>query len=224
MQLEWESLNRPVPRFRLNPGSDRFYGLFFVRPPLRMMTWMGNQDREFRRGRLLERRLIHSGKVVDLVVDRLESEGREYVREVVRHPGGVVVIGELENGGIPFVRQLRYPMDRVLLELPAGKLDPGEVPEVGAAREFEEETGYRPLRLERVLDFYSSPGFCDELLYLFHSDSLQRVSRKLGADEDEDLDLVVLDLEEAIAMAARGEILDAKSLVALYWLDWKKKR
>ncbi len=189
-----------------------------------MMGLMGNSGREFRRGRLLESRRVYSGKIVDLVVDRLEEEGREYVREVVRHPGGVVVIGELANGEIPFVKQLRYPMDRVLLELPAGKLDRDEKPEAGAAREFEEETGYRAIELRHVLDFYSSPGFCDELLYLFHSDSLRRVSPELGADEDEDLDLVLMGLEEAIDMAARGEILDAKTLVALYWLDWWKKR
>lgn len=183
---------------------------------------MGDFNREFRRGRLLERRLVHSGKIVDLVVDRLEQDGREYIREVVRHPGGVVVIGELDNGRIPFVKQLRYPMDQVLLELPAGKIDSGESPEVGAAREMEEETGYRPRRLTHVFDFYSTPGFCDELLHLYHTDSLEAVPRKLDADED--IDLVFLELDEAIAMGLRGEILDAKTLVALYWLDWKRKR
>lgn len=183
---------------------------------------MGDDEREFPRGRLLQRRRVYTGKIVDFEVDRLERDGREYIREVVRHPGGVVVIAELEDGRIPFVRQLRYPMDRPLLELPAGKIDPGEDPERGAAREMEEETGYRPRRMTHVFDFYSTPGFCDELLHLYHSDSLERVPRRLDADED--IDLAFLGLDEAIEMGCRGEILDAKTLVALYWLYWKKRR
>ncbi len=175
----------------------------------------------FRRGKLLERREVYSGKIVDLVVDRIELDGRSYDREVVRHPGGVVVLGELPDGRIPFVRQLRYPMDRPVLELPAGKIDRGEAPEVSAAREMEEETGFRPVSLDLVCSFYSSPGFCDELLHLFFSDSLLPSGRKPEADEEIELEFYTL--RQAVEMARRGEIPDAKTLVALFWLDGKRK-
>lgn len=187
-----------------------------------MEPLMSDSGAGFQRGRLLERRRLYAGKIVALEVDRLEAEGREYIREVVRHPGGVVVLGQLEDGRIPFVRQLRYPMDRALLELPAGKIDPGEAPEVSAAREMEEETGYRPESLRHVLDFYSSPGFCDELLSLYYTDSLRPSSQTFDTDEDIQLEFYML--PEALEMGARGEILDAKTLVALFWLDWMKKR
>lgn len=174
----------------------------------------------FNQGKLLRRREVYSGKIVDLVVDRIELDGREYDREVVKHPGGVVVIGELEDGRIPFVRQLRYPMQRAILELPAGKIDPGEAPERSAAREMEEETGYRPRSLTRVCSFYSTPGFCDELLHLFYSDSLQATQRDLETDEDIILEFHTL--PQAIEMALRGEIPDAKTMLALFWLNWKR--
>lgn len=166
--------------------------------------------------KLLYRQKLYSGKIVDLVVDTVEIQGQQAVREIVRHPGGVVVLAELSGGKIPFVRQHRYPMDRVLLELPAGKVDRGEDPAVSAAREFEEETGYRAVTLRHVLSFYSSPGFCDELLHLYHTNQVEKTRQNLNRDED--LTLEFWGLEEAIEMGLRGEILDAKTLVALFWL------
>ncbi len=181
---------------------------------------MGN-GAEFHRGKLIERDRLYSGKIVDLIVDRIEIEGRPHLREVVRHPGGVVVIGELADGRIPFVRQHRYPMDQALLELPAGKIDDGEEARSSAAREMEEETGYRPRSLEFVCRFYSTPGFCDELLHLFHSDNLE--ATRTNRDAGEQIELEFHSLEKALEMAVRGEIVDAKTLVALFWLDWKRR-
>lgn len=183
---------------------------------------MKQRQKPFRMGKLLERRRVFSGKIVDLVVDQVELDGQPHQREVVRHPGGVVVLGELDDGRIPFVRQMRYPLQTDLLELPAGKIDPGELPEVGAAREMEEETGFRPLNMALVCRFYSTPGFCDELLHLYHSDSLQPTSANLETDEEIALEFHRLD--EAIELALDGKIVDAKTLVALFWLDWKKRR
>ena len=128
-------------------------------------------------GRILDSQCIYEGKIVRLEVDQLEFGGRATIREVVRHPGGVVLLGIRDDGLIPFVRQLRYPMQEKVLELPAGKLDPGEDPREAAAREMEEETGYRPVDLEHVFSFYSTPGFCDELLHLFYSSQLIETAR-----------------------------------------------
>lgn len=182
---------------------------------------MGN-GAQFQRGKLIGRDRLYSGKIVDLIVDQIEIEGRPHLREVVRHPGGVVVIGELPDGRIPFVRQHRYPMDEILLELPAGKIDAGEDARNSAAREMEEETGYRPRRLDFVCKFYSTPGFCDERLHLFYSDDLEATSTNHEAGEQ--IELEFHSLEQALEMAVRGEIVDAKTLVALFWLHWKRRQ
>ena len=99
--------------------------------------------KEFDRGELLSRDAVYEGKIIDLVVDKIRVAGMETIREVVKHPGGVVVLAEVEPDKIPFVRQHRYPIDCDLLELPAGKIDAGEDPALSAARELEEETGFR---------------------------------------------------------------------------------
>lgn len=166
--------------------------------------------------RLIQREEIYQGKIVTLTVDRLEIEGRETIREVVRHPGGVVVIAQMVDGRIPFVRQHRYPLNKAILELPAGKIDEGEEPEASARREFEEETGLRANSFEKMGEFYSSPGFCDELLHLYYATGLEvsETNREL----DEVMQLEYYGLEEAIRMAERRELVDAKSVAAVFWL------
>lgn len=170
---------------------------------------------------LVSREEVYRGRIVDLVVDQVEIAGKPRIREVVRHPGGVVVLGVRSDGRIPFVNQHRYPMDRNLLELPAGKVDPGEPPELTASREMEEETGYRPTRLRRILRFYSSPGFCDELLHFFFSERLQE--GRPNPDEDEEIEVRFLTLAEALELAERDGIQDAKTLVAIYWLAHRER-
>ena len=166
-------------------------------------------------GRVLDSRCIYEGRIVRLEVDQLEFGGRATIREVVRHPGGVVLLGLRDDGLIPFVRQLRYPMQEKLLELPAGKLDPGEDPRDAAAREMEEETGYRPLDLEHVFSFYATPGFCDELLHLYYSAHL--VETASNPEFDEHLEIEFFTLDEALQLALSGQIRDAKTLTAVLW-------
>ncbi len=168
------------------------------------------------------RKNIYSGKIVELVVDQIEVQGRECLREVVRHPGGVVILAELPDGRIPFVRQLRYPMQRHLLELPAGKLDGGEEPVVAAGRELEEETGLRPTQLEHLFSFYSTPGFCDEILHLYYCNQMQVVEP--NPEFDEEISIEMHRLEDAIELSQSGQIVDAKTLVAIFWLYWKRNR
>jgi ADP-ribose pyrophosphatase len=172
---------------------------------------------KFERGELLNSDLKYSGCIVDLEVDQVRIAGKETIREVVRHPGGVVILAELQDGRIPFVRQHRYPIDNDLLELPAGKQDDDEEPATSAARELEEETGFRPLLLEHVSSYYTSPGFCDELLHFYYSDQLEETGR--APEEDEDLEVEYYTLEEALGMVSRGEIVDGKTIMALLWLQ-----
>lgn len=170
---------------------------------------------------LVDRKHLYSGKIVELIVDTVNIKGEERVREVVRHPGGVVILAELPDGRIPFVRQLRYPMNQVLLELPAGKLNRGEEPAVSAARELEEETGFRAISLKPVFSYYPTPGFCDELLHFFYTDELQQGSPNL--EPDEDLTVEFYRLEEALEMTKDGQINDGKTLLGLLWLDWRRR-
>lgn len=172
-------------------------------------------------GKLIRREQIYSGKIVELLVDHIEVQGREALREVVRHPGGVVILAEVEPDRIPFVRQHRYPMDQFLLELPAGKLEPGEDSAQHAARELEEETGFRPETLDHVCSFYSSPGYCDELLHLYYTDSVRKTSMNL--EEGEELEVEFYSLSEALGLCFRGGIVDAKTMVALLWLYWRRQ-
>ena len=167
-----------------------------------------------------DRKHVYSGKIVDLIVDTIEVQGKPAIREVVRHPGGVVIMAEMKDGRIAFVRQFRYPLDQKLLELPAGKLEPAEKPEVSAARELEEEIGFRPDSLEHVFSFFPTPGFCNELLHFYYTNHLQKTS--VNPEDGEDIVVEFYRLEEAIEMAECGEIMDGKTLLALFWLQWKR--
>ncbi len=175
---------------------------------------------KFERGELLKSDLKYSGVIVDLEVDQVRIAGKETIREVVRHPGGVVILAEIGDGRIPFVRQHRYPVNSDLLELPAGKQDPDEIPSSSAARELEEETGFRPLFLEHVCSYYTSPGFCDELLHFYYTDQLEETVRT--PEEDEDLEVEYHTLEKALEMISKGEIVDGKTITALLWLQNRK--
>jgi ADP-ribose pyrophosphatase len=178
--------------------------------------------KEFDKGKLLNRQVLYSGHIVGLHVDEIEIRGMETIREVVSHPGGVVVLAEVEDGLIPFVRQYRYPIGRDLLELPAGKVDQGENPELSAARELEEETGFRPGRLDLVCSFYSSPGFCDELLHFYYTDDVCRT--ETNYEYDEEIVLEFYTLAEAIALTLEGKIQDGKSITALFWLYYHRQQ
>jgi ADP-ribose pyrophosphatase len=140
-------------------------------------------------------------------------DGVEHIREVVRHPGAVVILPLLDDGRICFERNYRVAVGETLIELPAGTLEPGEDPAETARRELVEETGYRAGHIEHLLTFCMSPGILDERMHLFLATELQPGPTALEAGED--IQTLLCTWDEALRMARRGEIRDAKTLVAL---------
>lgn len=156
---------------------------------------------------------IFRGRVIALRRDTIRTaDGKELQREVVAHPGAVVVIAA-EGDDLLFVRQYRYAAGEELLELVAGTCEPGEEPEVTAGRELQEEAGFKAGRLTKLVAFYSAPGFCSELLHLYMADDL--TPSRLPGDEDEEIEVVRIPVAEAVRMALAGEFRDAKTLAGV---------
>ncbi len=150
---------------------------------------------------------------VNVRLDTLRyATGRASEMTVVEHPGGVTLLAIDDEDRLLFVRQHRHATGRWLLELPAGTLDAGETPEACAERELQEETGYRPQRIERLGGFYTAPGFMTEYLHVFLCTEL--VESRLQGDEDT-IHLERLSLDDALRRIAAGEIEDAKTSAAL---------
>jgi ADP-ribose pyrophosphatase len=163
---------------------------------------------------LLDSQRIFNGAVFAVDCDRLlEENGVEIVREVVRHPGGAGALPLFDDGRVALVRQYRHPARRELLEIPAGRIEDGEAPEMCAAREVEQEIGFRVGRIEKLAEFYSTPGFCEEKLYVYLATDLTPSSQAL--DHDELIEVVYLPFAEAAPLAERGEIEDSKTIIAL---------
>lgn len=165
----------------------------------------------------LSREIVYTGRVIDLVIDRVEyPSGSTGVREIARHPGGAVTVPVMDDGTVMFVRQLRYPIGRHIVELPAGKLARGENPAAAAIRELAEETGYDARSLEHLVTVYSTPGFCDEQLHIYLARGLTlRPGGTLREEGELTMTLEFLHLDEAVARARRGEIEDAKTIIGL---------
>ena len=155
-----------------------------------------------------------SGKILRVTVDTVELEnGKEAKREVVHHHGGSGVVPLTEDGEVYLVRQFRYAFGKELLEIPAGKLEPGEDPLTAAKRELTEECGLTADEFVDLQPIYPSVGYDNEVIYMYLATGLHESLAQ--PDEDEFLDLVKLPLEEAINMVQKGEILDAKTVAAL---------
>ena len=168
-------------------------------------------------------RVVHQGRFITFRIDTIrDPDGGEHVREVVDHPGAVAIL-PLDGEQLFMVRQYRTPAGRILLEIPAGTLDRRpdgsiEPPEEAAPRELGEETGYRARAWRRLGTFWTAPGFASEAMTLFLATGLEPLDGYTGPEPDERLDLVSMPWQEALTMAERGEIQDAKSLVGIFWL------
>jgi ADP-ribose pyrophosphatase len=156
---------------------------------------------------------VYHGSVIDVAVYTVREAGVTYKREVVHHPGGAGVVAIFDDGTIPLVRQYRHPTVRYVLELPAGRLAPPERPEECAARELEEEIGVRAGRIEKLTEFFTTPGFCEEKLWVYLATDLTETAQNLEGDEM--LEIVRVTFTRAFEMIADGEIEDAKTIIGL---------
>lgn len=157
---------------------------------------------------------LFAGKILSLEKDVVKlPDGKQATREVVRHNGGVTVLAIDEADNILFVRQFRYPYARLLLELPAGKLEKGEIPAECAARELEEETGFAAEEFCSLGEVYPSPGYVDEVLHLYLARGLTLHEQHL--DEDEFLEVEKIPLNKAVEYCVDGTLNDAKTVVSI---------
>jgi ADP-ribose pyrophosphatase len=161
----------------------------------------------------LDSKPVFSGRVFSVTVDTVREGDKTYVREVVHHSGSAVIMPAFDDGTIALVRQYRHPAVRYLLELPAGTLNDKERPEDGAARELEEELGLVAGKMEKISEFFVSPGFCEEKMWLYLATDLTKTAQRL--EDDELLEVVRLPIDRALQMITDGEIEDAKTIIGL---------
>lgn len=176
--------------------------------------------------RVVASEVVHRGRYIEFRVDTVErSDGSRHTRDIVGHPGAVAMLAVDDLGRVLFVRQWRVAAGRGLLEIPAGTLDVHdgvtEDPDVAARRELEEETGHRARSWRKLASFWTAPGFASEEMHLYLAEGLSPAadSDRLLPDEDEALELRHLSMDEALALVETGQIADAKSILAILWLD-----
>ncbi|HJY79002.1 MAG TPA: NUDIX hydrolase [Burkholderiales bacterium] len=166
----------------------------------------------------IEGDLVLDGTLLKVRRDRVRlPDGSEGVREYIRHPGAVAVVALFDDGSVLLERQFRYPHRREFIEIPAGKLEPGEPHLATAKRELAEETGYAAADWRYLGVIHTAIAYTDEAIHLYLARRLSRTERKL--DQGEFLETLVRPFDEALAMIRDGELTDAKSVAALLWFD-----
>jgi ADP-ribose pyrophosphatase len=162
--------------------------------------------------------LAYDGHFLKVTRDRVRlPDGAETEREIIRHPGAVVILPLLPDGRVLLERQFRYPNDRVFIEFPAGKIDPGEDPLACAKRELQEETGYTAAEWNFVCTIHNAIAYSDEHLDIFLARDLTHGEARL--DEGEFLELFTATIPELLDMVKRGEITDVKTIIGTFWLE-----
>lgn len=157
---------------------------------------------------------MYTGIIINVNVDTVTlPNGLTVNLEVVRHPGAAAVVPLKDDGTVFLIRQFRHAAGGFIYEIPAGKLNPGEDPAACAARELEEEIGYRAGKLELLSSILTAPGFTDEVIHVYKATGLTTGRQQL--DRDEVLDVIEMPLQEAMRMIETGAIRDAKSIVGL---------
>lgn len=167
----------------------------------------------------LKRNNVYNGRIIEVFYDDVElSNGNRTIREVVAHQDGSAIVAVNDNEEILLVKQYRYPLDRDIVELPAGLVDEGETPLETAKRELKEETGYEAKKWEELTSMYSSPGWQDEQVHIFAARGLKKTSEQ-QLDGDEILTYSTQPFEEVLQKVNNGEITDAKTIIGvlLYW-------
>lgn len=161
---------------------------------------------------------IYEGKIITLRVEEVMlPDGKKAKRELIKHPGAVSIIPITKEGKLVLVEQYRKALERSLIEIPAGKIDPGEEPDVTAVRELEEETGYGAKSFTYLQSFATSPGFANEVIHLYLAQDLYKIENPAAGDEDEFIGLLEVTIEQAEEMVASGKIYDAKTAFAVLY-------
>jgi ADP-ribose pyrophosphatase len=167
----------------------------------------------------LSKEQIYKGKIIDLYVEEVELPNQKTSkREIVKHPGAVAVLAVTKEGKIVMVEQFRKPLEKTIIELPAGKLEKGEEPLECARRELLEETGYSCENMISIGSFYTSPGFADELIYLFFTDTLIQKGEQM-TDEDEFVNVIEVSISEAKELMKNEKIHDAKTAYGVLYME-----
>ena len=166
---------------------------------------------------------VYEGRSVSMRVDTVQLPGgRQTTREVVEHRGCVAIIAVDADNNVLLVSQFRHPVEKELLEIPAGGIDTGEEPVAAVRREMQEETGYLPGKVERLGGFYSAPGYCTEFLHLYLATDL--VPSRLVAEDTESISLMRVPMAEITGLITSGTICDAKSIAGLLaFLEYREK-
>lgn len=169
----------------------------------------------------LESKQVYRGNFIDVRCDRVRlPNGATATREYVVHPGAVMVVPLLDDGRLVMERQYRYPLSRVMLEFPAGKIEPGEPPLQCAVRELAEETGYRAAEWARAGILHNAVAYSNEGIEVWFARGL--IAGEAALDHGEFLDVSTASLDELLALAQTGELTDAKTLIGLLWLqNWR---
>lgn len=168
---------------------------------------------------------LYEGKIISLRVEEVSlPDGNQAKRELVKHPGAVALIPITDEGKIVLVKQYRKALDRLLLEIPAGRIEPNEAPKLTASRELEEETGLGAKSVTYLQSFATSPGFADEVIHLYLAEGLYEIENPAAGDEDEFIETLAVTIEEAEALVASGEIYDAKTVFSILYVKHELKK
>lgn len=168
------------------------------------------------REKTIHSKRIYNGRIINLRVDEvILPNGKKTIREIMEHPGAVAIVPLLSDKRVILIEQFRKAVERIILEIPAGKLERGETPLSCAKRELVEETGYQAGKLKKIISFYPSPGFTTEIIHIFVATNLKRQYKKMNLDEDEFLEIKIVKLNKAIEYIEQGKIKDSKTIIGL---------
>lgn len=173
----------------------------------------------------LSSKTIYEGKIISLTVEEVElPDGNRAMRELVQHSGAVALIPLTDDGKLVLVKQYRKSLNRTLIEIPAGRIEVDEDPELTAIRELEEETGYGARQVTYIQSFATSPGFANEIIHLYLAENLYVIDNPAAGDEDEFIEILEVTVDEAGQLVASGEIFDAKTAFAVIFAKHQLKK
>ncbi|MDR3092925.1 MAG: NUDIX hydrolase [Endomicrobium sp.] len=168
--------------------------------------------------KLIKKNKVYCGSAIDLFCDKIKlPNGAVAKREYLGHPGAAAVLPFISRKSIVLVKQYRYPINQITYEIPAGKIDKGETPLECITRELEEETGYRAKKLKKLLAFYPTAAFSNEIIHIFAAFGL--INGEQNPDEDEFVSREIMSFKEAVKMVKTGKIKDSKTIIALLYFE-----